>query len=567
MQPVDYTTLVAICHSLNNTYIPSRLEQVYQIDRYTISLCLRSLHQKVWLTISWHPQAARICIGNPPPRNKDTFTFSEQLRHLINGYALIGVKIVTDWERVVDFQFAKRPNEEPLHHLYVEIMGKYSNVILTSADNQIITVAKQVTADKSSLRTVETSQFYQLPPALTGDTPKLTESLEKWQEKVSLIPGRIDKQLIKTYRGVSPIIAQDLLTRSNILPEKSNQELTQEEWHNLYKNWQNWLQIIEYKTFNFRETNKGYTVLADKSENQDLHKILNNYYNKQIYQENFNQLKQQLYQKTKNILTKLSLKRDKYQDKLNDSDNCEVYSNKADLLMAHLHLWHSGMKEIILNDFTTNQPIKINLAPDKNMIQNAQSLYKQNQKLKRAKLAVQPLLEDVQSEVNYLQQIITILSQLDYQESEDLTTLQEIKAELINQKYIEDSQYRGNNTVEESHPRKYQTPSGYEVLIGRNNRQNDILTFRTATDYDLWFHAQEISGSHVLLRLSAGDVPDDQDLQFTANLTAYYSQGRESDQVPVTYTKPNYVYKPKGAKPGMVIYTRETVIWGKPSAI
>lgn len=567
MQSVDYSTLVAICDSLNNTYIPSRLEQVYQIDRHTISLCLRSLHQKAWLTISWHPQAARICIGNPPPRGKDTFTFSEQLRHLINGYALIGVKIVADWERVIDFQFAKRPNEEPLHHLYVEIMGKYSNVILTSADNQIITVAKQVTADKSSLRTVETSQLYQLPPALTGETPKLTESLEKWQDKISLIPGRIDKQLIKVYRGVSPIVAQDLLRQSQILVDKSNQELTQEEWKILYKNWQNWIQVIENKTFNFKETNKGYTVLANNSENQDLHKILNNYYNKQIYQENFNQLKQQLYQKIKTILTKLLTKRDKYQEKLNDSDNCEVYSNKADLLMAHLHLWQSGMKEIILNDFTTNEPIKITLAPDKNMIQNAQSLYKQNQKLKRAKLAVQPLLEDVQSEVNYLQQITTILSQLDYQEAEDFITLQEIKAELISQKYIEDSQYRGNNIVEESHPRKYQTPSGYEVLIGRNNRQNDILTFRTATDYDLWFHAQEISGSHVLLRLSAGDVPEDQDLQFTANLTAYYSQGRESDQVPVTYTKPSYVYKPKGAKPGMVIYKKETVIWGKPSAI
>lgn len=565
MQSVDYTTLVAICHSLQNGYIPSRLEQVYQLDRYTISLCLRSLNHKAWLTVSWHPQFARICIGNPPPRGKDTFTFSEQLRHLINGYALIGVNIVTDWERVVDFQFAQRPNENPIYHLYIEIMGKYSNVILTSADKQIITVAKQVTAEKSSLRTVETSQYYQLPPPLLGETPKLTESLEKWQEKISLIPDRIDKQLIKIYRGVSPIIAHSLLQKSNILSTKNNQQLTQEEWNKLYQNWQNWLTTIEKKDFNCRETEKGYTVLEEKATNQDLHKLLNKYYNKQIYQENFNQLKQQISQKVKNILNKLIVKRDRYRDKLHDSDNCEVYSNKADLLMAHLHEGKVGMKEIILNDFTTNEPIKIALAPDKNIIQNAQSLYRQNQKLKRAKLAVQPLLEEVENEVNYLQQIATILTQLDYQESEDLTTLQEIKAELISQKYIEDSQYRGNNIVEESHPRKYQTPSGYEVLIGRNNRQNDILTFRTATDYDLWFHAQEISGSHVLLRLSAGDIPDDRDLQYTANLTAYYSQGRGSDRVPVIYTKPNYVYKPKGAKPGMVIYTRETVIWGQPS--
>ena len=138
MQSVDYTTLTFICSSLNDNYIPSRLEQVYQIDRHTISLCLRTIKQKQWLTISWHPQAARICIGNPPPRIKDTFTFSEQLRHLINGYALTAVKMVRNWERVVDFQFAKRPDDQILNHLYIEIMGKYSNVILTTADNKTV---------------------------------------------------------------------------------------------------------------------------------------------------------------------------------------------------------------------------------------------------------------------------------------------------------------------------------------------------------------------------------------------------------------------------------------------
>ncbi|RMD67167.1 MAG: hypothetical protein D6822_08635, partial [Cyanobacteria bacterium J149] len=224
MQPFDYTTLKAVCYSLQNQYLPSRLEQVYQCDRTSISLCLRNIEKKSWLTISWHPQAARICVGNPPPRGKDTFTFSDQLRHLINGYALIGIEIVSDWERVIDFQFAQRPNESPLNHLYVEIMGKYSNVILTNADNQIITVAKQVTADKSTLRTVETSQIYQLPPPLTGNIPKLEESQETWQEKVSLIPGRIDKQLIKSYRGISPNIAKDLLHKSDIDLSKTNQE-------------------------------------------------------------------------------------------------------------------------------------------------------------------------------------------------------------------------------------------------------------------------------------------------------------------------------------------------------
>lgn len=566
MQSVDYTTLKAICHSLRQILIPSRVEQIYQWDTNTIALCLRSLKQKHWLKISWHPQGARICIGESPPRQKDTFTLSEQLRHLINGYALIGIEIVTDWERVIEFSFAQRPNESPLYHLYVEIVGKYSNVILTNSHQQIITVAKQVKAHQSTMRTVETGQIYQFPPSLQGDTPKLSESREKWQDKISLIPGKIEQQLIKTYRGVSPIIAKLLLEKAQIDPNKNNQELTLIEWEKLYHNWQWWLSVIKDNQFYPYETEKGYSVLGTPQENQDINKLLNNYYNKCLYKEKFDNLKQQLQQKVKNNLKKITIKKDKYELKIKESDNSEQYSKKADLLMAYSHLWQPGMKEIELKDFETEEIVKIKLSPDKNMIQNAQVLYKQYQKLKRAKIAVQPLLNETISEVNYLQQILTNLSQLNYTETQDLTTLEEIKAELIQQKYIEDSQYRVNNNsgVEESQPRIYQSPSGYQVLVGRNNRQNDILTFRTATDYDLWFHAQEISGSHVLLRLSAGDIPEETDLQFTANLAAYYSQGRESEQVPVVYTNPSQIHKPKGAKPGMVIYTKERIIWGKP---
>ena len=112
---------------------------------------------------------------------------------------------------------------------------------------------------------------------------------------------------------------------------------------------------------------------------------------------------------------------------------------------------------------------------------------------------------------------------------------------------------------------KFHTPSGFEVLIGRNNQQNDRLTFRLANDYDLWFHAQEIPGAHVLLRLEPGAVAEERDLQFTADLAAYYSRSRQSDRVPVVYTQPKHVYKPKGAKPGIAIYKQERILWGKPS--
>jgi predicted ribosome quality control (RQC) complex YloA/Tae2 family protein len=154
----------------------------------------------------------------------------------------------------------------------------------------------------------------------------------------------------------------------------------------------------------------------------------------------------------------------------------------------------------------------------------------------------------------------------DYTNPDDLTSLTEIRDELIQQNYLDDPDQRYRNTDNDpsTHFLKYKTPNGFEVWIGRNNRQNDQLTFRLATDYDLWFHTQEIPGSHVLLRLDPGAVADEADLQFTADLAAYYSRARQSDQAPVVYTQPKLVYKPKGAKPGIAIYKQEQVIWGQP---
>lgn len=570
MQTTDFTTLMAVCSDLRANWIPARLEQVYQLDRYTISLCLRTLTKKIWLDISWHPQAARICIGNPPPRVKDTFTFSEQLRHQLNGYALIKVNAIASWERVIDFQFAKRPTDKTLYHIYVEVIGKYSNIILTDADNQIITVGHQVTGKKSTVRTVETGQAYQIPPQLTGTIPKLTESFESWQERISLIPDRIDKQILKVYRGLSPVVVRGMLSQANLDSEKLTSDLNKEDWQNLYQYWQEWLEVIEKEKFVYGWTKSGYTVLGWNIEKKvdDLHDLINTYYQNQLHHQTWKQLHHQLSQKINNILKKLITKQDIYLKRLTQSDQCEEYRQKADLLMANLHQWQSGMQLIVLNDFETNKPIKIKLEPEKNAIQNAQFLYKQHQKLKRARKAVEPLLAEVKQEIDYLSQVKTAISCVDnYSNSEDLQTLLEIKEELISEQYFEDSQYRKSTQKEESKPHIYTSPSGFDILIGRNNNQNDQLTFRTATDYDLWFHSQEIPGSHVLLRINPGEVADQKDLQFTANLAAYYSQGRESQQIPVVYTKPKSVYKPKGAKPGMVIYKKETIIWGYPQQV
>lgn len=569
MQTVDFTTLTAACLELRSEWIPGRTEQVYQRDRQTIAICLRTLKAKGWVTICWHPQSARICLGDPPPRTPDTFTFSDQLRHQLSGFALVAIEAIAPWERVLDLQFARRPGDPATWHLYVEIMGKYSNVILTSADNLIVTAAHQVSNTQSSIRTIQTGQPYELPPALTATPPSLSEPQERWIERVSLVPGAISRQLLKNYRGLSPVLLRSMIQSANLDPDQSTESLNPSDWQNLFGRWQEWLQIISDTKSPFQPgwTENGYTVMGwgIVKRAPNVQTLLNSYYTNESNQQEFAQLRHQLSQKLGNILDKLRQKASTFEERLQQSDTADEHRQQADLLMAYLHQWEPGMKSISLLDFETNKPVTISLSPEKNAIQNAQALYKRHQKLKRARHAVEPLLKEVQGEIHYLEQVEAALTQLDtYSTPEDLQTLQEIREELIGQKYLEAPAQRSRDLPDVSQPYRYQTPSGFELLIGRNNRQNDLLTFRTAGDYDLWFHTQEIAGSHVLMRLQAGGVPEEVDLQFAADLAAHYSRARLSDQVPVVYTQPKYVYKPKGAKPGMAIYKQERIIWGRP---
>lgn len=572
MQPVDFTTLTAACSEIRTGWLPSRLEQVHQRDRYTIAVALRTLKQRGWLEISWHPQAAHICIGDPPPRKPDTFTFSQQLVHQLGGLALVAIEAIAPWERVINLQFARRPGETALYHLYAEIMGKYSNVILTDAKNEIITAAHQVSQQQSTVRPIQTGQFYETPPKLTNTTPSLSESQERWQERVSLVPGAIKRQLLKSYSGLSAALLDTMLQAASLDPEAATDTFKPDDWQRLFQRWQEWLQALEEQKFHPAWTNNGYTVMGwgGVTPAKDIQELVYRYYTDELNQQVFSQLRHQLTQKLNNILAKLRLKADTFKKRLQQSDQADEYRQKADLLMAHLQEWEPGMKEITLADFENNKPVAIALQPDKNAVQNAQSLYKQHQKLKRVKSAVEPLLAEVNGEIGYLEQVEDAIAQIDkYQTAEDLEALDEIRDELIGQKYLEDPEYRNRTSNESASTNfhRYRTPSGFEILIGRNNRQNDYLTFRVAGDYDLWFHAQEIPGSHVLLRLEPGAVPEQADLQYTANLAVYYSRARQTDQAPVVYTEPKHVYKPKGAKPGIAIYKQERILWGQPQLV
>jgi predicted ribosome quality control (RQC) complex YloA/Tae2 family protein len=574
MQQVDFTTLTAAVRELQTDWVPARVETVYQRDRYTLALGLRTLNQRGWIAISWHPQAARIVVCDPPPRHLDTFTLSQQLRSVLGGLAMTEMVMESSWERLVHLKFARRPGEDPLYHLYVEPIGKYSNLTLTDGDNLIITTAHQVNNKQSSVRTIETGRPYEFPPSQTEPMPNIEESIERWRDRVSLIPGKLNQRLVRSYRGLSTVLMNDAIAKAELDPIQTTDTLSSSDWEKLFESWQIWLRTLtQVPGYQFHPTltTNGYSVMGwgeVVTPVNTVNQALNTYYTQILNQEEFNQLRHQLTQKLGNILTKLRVKANTFSARMQESTGADEYRAYADLLMAHLHLWTPGLKEIILNDFETEQPVKIRLEPEKNAIQNAQFLYKRHQKLKRAQLAVAPLLAAVKAEIDYLEQVEASILQVQDSPVTDLgemlQTLLEIKEELINTKYLATPDRIAKAELAETKPHSLITPSGFELLIGRNNRQNDRLTFKLATDYDLWFHAQEIAGSHGLLRLTPGAVAEEVDLQFTANAVAYYSRARQSQAVPVVYTAPKHVYKPKGAKPGMVIYKHEQIVWGYP---
>ena len=567
MQTVDVTTLYAICAELKTEWVPARLEQVYQCDRHTIAIALRTLKKRGWLSISWHPQAARICITTPPPRLPDTFTFSQQLKHQLGGLALVAITSLAPWERALDLQFARRPGDPILWHVYVEIMGKYSNVVLTNNQNQIVTAAHQVGNQQSSVRLIQTGQAYTAPPPLTDATPLIDESQTDWQARVGLVPKAVWKNLLQTYRGVSPTLAKEMARKANLDPEQSTDTLTTEDWARLFATWQDWLGAIAQENFNPTQLDNGYSVRGwtPGTPISTVQTLVDDYYTSHLNRELFRQLHHQLQQKLRTLIKKLNAKVADFQKRLHKSDGAEQYRERADLLMAYLQEWTPGLTQITLTDFVTGEPTNITLDPTKNAIQNAQALYKRHQKLKRSRQAIEPLLNTALDELHYLQQVENAIAQQEtYQKPDDLALLTEVKLELLHQGYINGDVTRQSKGNDKIVFHSYHSPSGFEILVGRNNNQNDHLTFKVATDYDLWFHTQEIPGSHVLLRLPAGSVAEDEDLQCVANIAAYHSRARQSDQAPVIYTQPQQVFKPKGARPGMVIYKDETVIWGHP---
>lgn len=547
VQPFDLTTLVAVYDDVASHWLPARVDNVVQTDLSTVHLSLRTLKARQWLTLSWHPQAARLHLCEQVALSREVFQFQQLLLRL-KGLALVAIQQPDPWERVLVLAFASRPGEVIQWRLYLEVMGKHSNLVLVDAANWIVGVGKGVSDRQSRVRPLQLGLTYALPPPLTQPIASRSEAYADWRSRVGADPN----QLMRVYRGVSRSLVQTWL-------QQVHWDDSESSWLALFDAWQQWQERLQTRQFAPQRTPQGYDLLYGDPA-ADLHSLLADYYSEYtarlLAQRDHHALSQTLTAR----LSKLQQRLNDFQVMLDQADQAETAKQAADLLMANLEDWEPGLSQITLQDFERNTPIAIALNPEKNAIANAQAYYKQHRKARRARQAVEPLWQAAQADYAYTEGVLAAIEQLDPEQAGDREALSEIKQE------VQPSSTTTQTPTTASY-RSFSSPTGYEIWVGRNNRQNELLTFKLAQPSDWWFHAQEIPGSHVLLRLPPGAVAASEDLQAAADFAAHYSKGRHSEQVPVVYTRPKSVYKLKGAQPGMVVYKHETVIWGKPHAI
>ena len=408
--------------------------------------------------------------------------------------------------------------------LYVEVMGKHSNIILVGQNDKIIDCIKHISPSMNSERFLQPGALYQLPPMIKKLDPFTSEFVE-------------DNQLTKIYQGMSPILSKEILYR--IDQDESFKEIMKEieNSQNLYitkVNDKEYFHVIEL------------THLQGETSKYSLFDGLDTHFNEIDQKERIKQQTSNLLKFIQNEYQKNTSKLKKLKATLDDSHNSDDYRIKGDLLYASLHLIQKGMTHVVVDNYYDNTKLDITLDPKLDPKANAQKYY---QKYQKAKNSINVLLEQIdltEKEIEYFDSLITAMSQATYYDA------LEIKEELENEGYLKKKKQK-NTIRKKKRPQfqQYLTKDGIEIDIGKNNLQNDYLTFKYAHRYDMWFHAKDMPGSHVIVK--AQDL-DEYTIRLAAKIAAYYSKGKNSSSVPVNYTLVKTLKKPAGSKPG--VFTR-----------
>ncbi len=553
----------------------ARVDKIYQPNRDELILSLRSREAAGKLLLSARANSARINFTRLVPENpKEPPMLCMLLRKRLSGARLAAVR-QPELERLLclDFNAVDELGDEVTLTLAVEIMGRYSNIILVDGEGKIIDALKRVDAEMSSERLVLPGLAYRFPPA-QNKLCLLTAAREEIAARVLAVPAgtELSKALLSSVQGVSPIVCREIQHLTGRGADLKICDMTPELRERLLfflgrlaetvKNADGvpYMAVAQNKKpldFSFLPIQQ-YGRAADLKRFGSFSELLDGFYGERDRIERMRVRSQDLLRVLTTASDRLSRKINAQRGDLEKCAKRDEWRVCGDLLSANLYRLQKGQASVQLEDFyRESQPVTIRLDPMLTPSQNAQKYYKEYRKAKTAEEILTVQIKQAEEDLAYLDTVFEELSRASSEKD-----LSEIRAELAEQGYI-----RARKDMKRQQasigPMHFRSDDGFAIWVGRNNRENDYLTLKQARKTDLWFHTKNIPGSHVILSLQ-GREPTAAAVAQAAMLAACYSRGRGSSNVAVDYTLVRHVSKPQGAKPGMVIYVGNKTVFAAP---
>lgn len=522
---------------LRRELVSGRIQKINQPFEQELVLQIRSNRQSHRLLLSAHPVFGRIQLTQTTFENPaQPSTFIMVLRKYLQGALIESIKQVEN-DRIVEITVSNK-NEIGDHiqaTLIIEIMGKHSNILLVDkSSHKILEVIKHVGFSQNSYRTLLPGSTYIAPPSTESLNPftikdeKLFEILQTQETRAKNLQNLFQGLGRDTANELENIlISGKLSTFRNFFSQETKPCLTE----------------TSFSPVPFaNRVGEPFTSLSD---------LLDTYYKDKAERDRVKQQASELIRRVENELQKNRHKLKKQEKELLATDNAEEFRQKGELLTTFLHQVPNDQDQVILDNYYTNQPIMITLDKALTPNQNAQRYFKRYQKLKEAVKYLTDLIEETKATILYLESVETVLNQAGLEE------IAEIREELIQTGFIRRRQRE--KIQKRKKPEQYLASDGKTIIyVGRNNLQNEELTFKIARKEELWFHAKDIPGSHVVI--SGNLDPSDEVKTDAAELAAYFSQGRLSNLVQVDMIEVKKLNKPTGGKPGFVTYTGQKTL-------
>ena len=576
---LDGLVIHSIVDELHKKLLGGKIDKVYQPENDEIVLHIRNNKENFKIVLSCSASNPRVYLASDYKKENpiNAPMFCMLFRKYIQGGNIVNVSQV-DFERIIKISVESfdELKEKTTKDIIIEIMGRHSNIILThSSNNKIIDSAKRIPPSVSRVRQILPGQTYVLPPKQDKLNPINEISLNTFVDTLSSFDGPIFKAIYSKFLGISSVIAKEICFRANIdenllVSEISSDDISKiyREFHNLFKyikdNIYNPCMVIDTsidKVLDFSCINLSLFSNLSIINDDSISKILENYYATK-------DIKDRIHQRSSDLRKSISIKLDRLYNKLNkqekeliESENADIYKIKGELITSYIYMIEKGMESVEVANFYDPEykNIKISLNTNFTPSENAQKYFKKYNKLKTAKKEITSQMEITKEEIDYLENIM-----LSIENCENLAELMDIREELGKVGYIRSKNNSKKETKLTTKPHEFVSSNGFKILVGKNNKQNDHLTLKVASNEDIWMHTKNIPGSHVIIKTEGKEVPDETIFE-GAMLAAFFSKSKMSSQVPVDYTKKKNVKKPNGAKPGMVIYDTNNTIYVTPT--